>query len=158
MLISPIAPKTAFAVDAAVDACAIAFFAVLFKSKWYMVEPFDAVDELTEIQLSTAAATCSREAAIAASTVFLPVPPILVIVNLPFVPTVAFPPKMSLTLEATLPNTILVECNCDPLMASVESAAIVPAATLIILRCALLAFEPTLTKLPVLFTVPAKLP
>ena len=41
-------------------------------------------------------------------------------------------------------------------MASVEVDEILPAATLMILRCALVAFEPTLTKLPVLFTVPAK--
>ena len=84
MLIAPIASKTAFAVEAAVDACAIAFFAVLFKSNWYVVEPFAAVDELTEIQLSAAATTFSRDAAIASLMVFLPVLPILLIDNEPF--------------------------------------------------------------------------
>ena len=50
-------------------------------------------------------------ALIASSTVFFPVPPIFVMVKLPFGPTVALPPKTFLVELATLPKACWVKYN-----------------------------------------------
>ena len=62
-------------------------------------------------------------------------------------------------LPAALPVLFILSItayNCEPLIASVEVAEMLPAATLMILRSSPCA--PTLTKRPVSFTVPAKVP
>ena len=59
-------------------------------------------------------------------------------------------------LSIAVPNTLATAYNCEPLIASVDVAEILPAARLVILRS--LPTAPTLTKLPAPAAVPAKVP
>ena len=75
---------------------------------------------------------------------------------MPFSLTILFGLNAFAVLFAKLPMTFCVIYNCEPLIASVEVAEILPAATLMILRSSPSA--PTLTKRPVSFTFPTKSP
>ena len=66
---------------------------------------------------------------IASSMVFLPVPPMLLIVKLPSSPTAALPPNTPLTVLAVLPKTFCTAYSWLPLMASVDVLEISPGAT-----------------------------
>ena len=70
--------------------------------------------------------------------------------------TVELLPNPFAVVFAKLLNTPVTVYNCEPLIASVEVAEILPAATLMILRSS--PFAPTLTKRPVSLTLPAKVP